>query len=191
MLYALKGKVSGSEPGKLQLETGPFTFEVLVPQSFSASLGSQITLFASLFIREENVVLFGFPTELQKQFFQLALTVPGVGPKLGMALLGAMPLSELARQLQSGNTKALEKVPGVGKKLAQRLVGDLKDKMDSYVGESSADGSGGSAKSEAVAVLVDLGLEPARAWEALESIKSSHHSVDKLVDLSLKKLGKG
>lgn len=186
MLYAIKGKVSGGEPGKLYIGTGPFIFEVLVPQSYSPKTGSDITLFTSLFIREENMVLFGFPSEPQKRFFQLVLTVPGVGPKLGMALLGAMPLSELARHLQTSNTKALEKVSGVGKKLAQRLVGDLKDKVDGYVGASEP----GSSKGEAVAVLVDLGLESAHAWEAVESVHRMHHSVSDLVDLSLKKLGK-
>jgi len=171
------------------VETCPFAFEVFVPQNFSPPKNKEVQLFTSLFIREENLALYGFPTLEQKKFFHLALTVPGVGPKLGLSLLSSMPLHELAHQIQSGNTKALEKISGVGKKLAQRLVGDLKGKVAPFVSKGSTHAS--ARKAEVVEFLVNLGLEPQKAWEAVESLPEGkdERSLDEWVELSLKKLG--
>ncbi len=169
MLYLIRGKALGNELGRLHLDVGFFVLEVMVPTTYLPKPNSEVKLYTSLFIREENLVLYGFPSEAERKFFQLALTVPGVGPKLAMSLLSGMALPELSRYLQDGNTKALEKIPGVGKKLAQRLVGDLKDKAAPFAG--------------------DLGLSPHEARKAVESIPGNDHSVDELVNLSLKKLG--
>lgn len=183
MLHSIKGKVLGQEEGRLHLDVGPFVIEIFVPVSFIAKRNSEIRMFTSMFIREENLVLYGFRDESEKKFFQLALTVPGVGPKLALSLLGTMALSDLACALQEGNTRALEKVPGVGKKLAQRLFGDLKDKAAPFAVEAHM------PKGQAIEVLVDLGLTPVEARKAVEEISGKDHSVNDLVNLSLKKLG--
>lgn len=184
MLATLRGTVIECLEGKLILEVGAFGIELFVPHSFAPKRGSLVTLNTALYIREENLALYGFPSIEEKQFFLLALTVPGVGPKLGMALLSGMPLSELARQIRDGNAKALEKISGVGKKLAQRLIGDLKGKAAPFVREDAA----AEPKSQAVEVLTGLGLDPDEAWRTVESI-AGNHSVNEIVDLSLRRLG--
>lgn len=185
MLHSIKGKVIDSEDGRLHLDIGPFVIEVFVPQSFVPKRGSEIRLHTSMFIREEVLVLYGFRDESEKKFFQLALSVPGVGPKLGMSLLSGMALPDLAEALADGNTKALEKVPGVGKKLAARLVGDLKDKMTPFAAVS------GKPIGQAVEILVELGLSPIEARKAMEEFREGDRSVNDLVNLTLKKLGGG
>jgi Holliday junction DNA helicase RuvA len=184
MLAGIKGKVIFHEPGKLLLEVGPVIFEILVPLSLHPSVNSEINLFTALFIREENVVLLGFASEIEKVFFYLVLTVPGVGPKLALSIVGFMPVPDLAAMIESGSSKSLERIPGVGKKLAQRLIGDLKGKVSKFAAESL-----GGPESQAVEILVDLGLEQGKAWEAVKSFHSEQHSVDELVNLSLKRLG--
>lgn len=184
MLSTVKGTVIGCREGKLQLEVGAFALAVSVPASFSVPLGSFVKLYTSLFIREENLVLYGFATETEQSFFHLALSVQGVGPKLAMSLLGSMPFPELIDCLKSGNAKALKKVNGVGEKTAERLVAELKGKVRSYSPDAKP------PKGKAVEVLVDLGLESSKAWEAVESISGDDHSVNELVNLSLEKLGK-
>lgn len=186
MLHAVSGNIGFCQDGRLELEVGPFRLEILVPLSYRSKTGKRATLYTSLFVREENLVLYGFTTEAEKKFFQLALTVPGVGPKLALSLLSGMPLADLARHIQSGNAKALEKISGVGKKLASRLVGDLKEKAAPFAAVV-----GKEPKEEAVEILVDLGLEREKAWEAVESVPGNPRSVDDLVNLSLKKLGEG
>lgn len=183
MLHMIKGKVGKCEEGKVYVDVGSFVIELLVPHSFIPKTNTQVRLFTSMFIREDRVVLYGFFREAEKRFFHLALTVPGVGPKLALSLLSGMPVSDLACALQDGDTRSLEKISGVGKKLAQRLVNDLKDKVAGFaVGANHA-------KGEAVEILVDLGLPMPEARKAIEEIDGGEHSVNDLVNLSLKKLG--
>lgn len=192
MLAGIKGKVLLHEPGKLLLEVGPAVLEIAVPLSFHPSVHSEIKLFTSLFIREENMVLYGFASEIEKLFFHQVLTVPGVGPKLALSIVGFMPIPEMAFLIQSGNSKALEKIPGVGKKLAQRLIGDLKEKAAKFAVEYSDKSDTqtfAKPESQAIEILVDLGLDQEKAWTAVKSFGSQNHSVDDLVNLSLKKLG--
>lgn len=186
MLQSVKGRVVGVEDGRLYLDVGPVVLDVIVPAQYFPKRNSDIRLFTSMFIREEVLTLYGFSTEAEKKFFTLALTVPGVGPKLAMSLLGAMALPALAMSIQEGNHKALEKVPGVGKKLAQRLIGDLKEKVTPYITESMKPQH---PETMAVEVLVDLGLSPIEARKAVDSVSIKGKSLNELVELSLKKMG--
>jgi len=80
-------------------------------------------------VREGSISLFGFPDRAERRLFSLVISAHGVGPALGLAILGSLSPSELVRAVTSGDVDALTIVPGVGKKTAQRLVMELAERI--------------------------------------------------------------
>ena len=80
-------------------------------------------------VREDAIQLFGFLTSQEKDAFVLLTSVSGVGPKLALSVLSALPVSDLVSAIQSGDVEKLTTVPGIGNKSASRLVLELKDKV--------------------------------------------------------------
>jgi Holliday junction DNA helicase RuvA len=91
--------------------------------------GPQITLLTHTLVREDDLSLFGFTNDEELEVFELLLTVSGIGPKVALALLSALPASDLARAAAGEDVRTLTRVPGVGAKTAQRLVLELKEKL--------------------------------------------------------------
>jgi Holliday junction DNA helicase RuvA len=90
--------------------------------------GEAVALFTELQVREDGWTLFGFPTLVEKEWHRLLLTVPGVGAKVSLALLGALGPDSLGRSIALGDWATLARAKGVGPKTAQRIVNELRDK---------------------------------------------------------------
>ena len=107
-------------------------YEVQVSQRLWAQLpppGDPITLHVHHTIREDGWTLFGFASRHERELFRELVAVNGVGPQMGLALLGAMGLEELVGAIVEGNTKLLSQAPGVGKRTAERLALELRQKL--------------------------------------------------------------
>lgn len=91
--------------------------------------GSRSTLLATLVVREDAMQLYGFSTADERDVFNLLTSVSGVGPKVGLAVLSGMTVSEVETALFAGDHATFQKVPGIGKRTAERLVVELKDKV--------------------------------------------------------------
>lgn len=131
------GSVRGSvlerlTSGEVLVEVGGVGYRVLVPSSALATLqpGTPAFLFTHLHVREDAMVLFGFPTRDERDTFEVLLGASGVGPKLALAILSVHQPSSLRRALLEDDLDALTLVPGVGKRTAQRLLVDLKARLD-------------------------------------------------------------
>lgn len=132
MIAQLTGKVARFVGNAVVLDVQGVGYKVFVPVSVIERLpinGEIVTLITHTQVREDDLSLFGFLDEIDQRLFELLITVPGVGPKMALALLSAMPSEELARVISSGDTRTLSKAPGVGAKTAQRVVLDLRDKL--------------------------------------------------------------
>ena len=132
MIAQLTGKVARFIVNAVVLDVQGVGYKVFVPVSVIERLpinGEIVTLITHTQVREDDLSLFGFLDEIDQRLFELLITVPGVGPKMALALLSAMPSEELARVISSGDTRTLSKAPGVGAKTAQRVVLDLRDKL--------------------------------------------------------------
>jgi len=118
--------------GEVLVEVGGVGYRVLVPLGALAALtaGSPAFLFTHLHVREDAMVLFGFPTRDERDTFEVLLGASGVGPKLALAILSVHSPSVLRRVLIEDDLDALTLVPGVGKRTAQRLLVDLKARLD-------------------------------------------------------------
>lgn len=132
MIGSVRGQVlERTATGEVLVEVNGVGYRALVPSSSYSQLepGSQAFLFTHLHVREDAMVLFGFLTREERDCFESLITVNGVGPKLGLAILGVHPVNALRRALMDDDVDALCVVPGVGKRTAQRLLIDLKAKL--------------------------------------------------------------
>jgi Holliday junction DNA helicase RuvA len=130
-------------------------------------------------VREDAIRLFGFASEVERNWFRTLQTIQGVGSKVSLAVLGTLSPQDLANAVALQNWAAVEQTPGVGKKLAQRIVAELKDKAPAlsvaglHVPTASAATNGaavapqGDAPAEAISALTNLGYNPAQASAAV------------------------
>ncbi len=132
--------------------------------------GTSARLLTHHLVREDQQALYGFRTSEELAFFELLLTVTGVGPKVALAIVSSRPAKDLQLAVFQGDEAVLTAVPGVGKKLAARVVLELKEKVAVAGGEAVAAGGGrdraGAAESEVVAALQALGYSASEAREA-------------------------
>jgi Holliday junction DNA helicase RuvA len=143
----------------------------------SAKLGEPIALWTHEQQREDGREFYGFATPDELEFFWKLITVSGVGPKMGLTIVGASNLNAVKKWIDDGNVAALSEIHGVGKKTAQKIVLELKGKLAEAV-------AGGD---EAADALVGLGYSREEARAAVEGIEGS---VEDRVRAALKRLGK-
>jgi Holliday junction DNA helicase RuvA len=121
-----------SATGEVLVEVGGVGYRVQVSATSLASLGDlgdPVFIHVHTHVREDAIVLFGFPTREERACFEALLGAHGVGPSLGLAILSAHSPASLARALATDDVEALTLVPGVGKKTAARLLVELKAKL--------------------------------------------------------------
>lgn len=131
MLYYLIGTVSEIGQNSIILEVGGIGFQVNTSlQTISdVKTGSQVKLYISESIGENNYDLYGFSEQREKRFFELLISISGVGPKAAISVLSVMNTDELVHVVMTDDIKALTAAPGIGKKIAQRILLELRDKL--------------------------------------------------------------
>ena len=202
MIASLTGRLAFKAPTHLVLDVHGVGYEVFIPLSTYyglPNLSESTSLSVHTHVREDAIQLFGFLTSQEKDAFVLLTSVSGVGPKLALSVLSALPVSDLVSAIQSGDVEKLTTVPGIGHKSASRLVLELKDKVEKlHPGLASASevpGQGQDATfDDALSALVNLGYRPQDAKEALKQVKKSNAESIVLKDMireSLKELARG
>ena len=143
-------------------------------------IGEAVKLYTYTCVREDAFQLFGFLTRSDLEIFKKLITVNGIGPKGGLAILSVMDADDLRFAIMSGDAKAISKAPGIGAKTAQRVILDLKDRIsidDEMISREIAQGSAASfradtpQKQEAIAALVSLGYGQAESTKAVNAIE--------------------
>jgi Holliday junction DNA helicase RuvA len=131
MISQLTGTVRQLSTEKVVLEVGGVGYLISITPRTSAqiTMGSAITLSTTLVVREDSMTLFGFLESKDRDIYEVLQTVSGIGPKVALAITGAMTPDGLAQAIASEDIGAIEKVPGIGKKGAQRLILELKGKL--------------------------------------------------------------
>ncbi|MBU0505364.1 MAG: Holliday junction branch migration protein RuvA [bacterium] len=132
MIGFLSGTIHSKEDMKAIINVSGVGYDVLISQTTLAAIGEagdSVRLEIYTHVNESTFQLFGFQNTKEKKFFQKLISVSGVGPKLALTMLSAMPLYALAQALAQGNLATLTSISGVGKKTAERLVVELKDKF--------------------------------------------------------------
>lgn len=141
MIGRLTGAVvEEGEGGTLVVDVNGVGYEVIAPLGTRGRLGPSslqpgagsppVTLFVHTHVREDALQLFGFASLEEREAFRIVIGISNVGPKLALALLGAITVGDLAAAVARGDSGGLTKIPGVGKKTAERLVLELKGKLN-------------------------------------------------------------
>ncbi len=163
--------------------------------------GAAASLLIETQVREDAISLFGFADALERDWFRLLTTVQGVGAKVALAILSALPPERLAQAIAAQDKAAITQADGVGPKLGLRIVTELKDKAAIFgvMTASSPDGAAQPQKvdgvmGDAVSALVNLGYRRMEAFAAVA--KAAQHlgdgvKIDALIRASLAELSKG
>ena len=135
MIGKLKGKLVEVDKNVGLIETsGGVFYQVFLPTSLLSSIinyPSSIEIYTYLQVRDDALVLFGFETKQQHDFFLLLLSVSGVGPKTAFTVISALKTEEIVRAVTSNEVDALTKVPGLGRKTAMKIILELSSKFKS------------------------------------------------------------
>ena len=130
-------------------------YRIYIPSTYILpSKGEKYSVYTYFHVREDNQTLFGFETEEDRDLFELLISVSGIGPKIGLAIMSTYSKKELDSILNDGDAKKLSKVSGLGMKGAQKIILELRGKIDLKGGEES----GGNAVKELKEVLKTLGF---------------------------------
>ncbi len=197
MFAFIEGKVCDKSGGMLVLETGGIGFQLSCSMNTlqaAPAIGESMRCHTYFSVREDAMELFGFATRAEKELFLRLISVSGVGAKMALALLGAMPLKDLELAILMEDITALTRAPGIGRKTAQRIALELKDKVSqaeldslSAAGEPAPTATAqGSAVSEALEALAALGYSPVEARSALQKVKDQSDKADELISLALR-----
>ena len=191
MISRLTGTVVHSDLKSIVLDVQGVGYKVFVtPDIFTkAKNGSGLTLWTYLAVRENALDLYGFFSMAELNYFELLLTVSGIGPKTAMGILNAASVQSLQTAIQTGDTSHLTKVSGIGKKVAEKIVLELKDKAIE-VGENPELKSIMKNDADALEALKSLGYSPTEAREALKELPKTITKTNDKIKEALKILGK-
>jgi holliday junction DNA helicase RuvA len=166
MIASVHGVVAAVSSDSIVIETGGIGYRVFCgPSTLSVvRSGEKLKLFTHHLIREDLQALYGFRSVEELGFFELLITVTGVGPKVGLSLLSSRPVTDLQLAILQGDEAVLTAVSGVGKRLAGRIILELKEKVAAAGSVGGAGGTGGT--SEVVAALQALGYSAGEAHDA-------------------------
>lgn len=169
MIAFVEGVVDEVREGAVVVRAGSWGVEVLAPAATTAKLrtGEPVRLRTHLQVREDAMVLYGFADDAGLRMFRLLLGTSGVGPKLALAVLSALPMQVIATAVANDDPALLAAAPGVGKRTAERIVLELKSRMpdDLLLGAGDAAAAPrsvlGQEGEDAVAALIALGYRDA------------------------------
>ena len=179
MIGRLRGMVVAQGEDWLILDVGGVGYEVHCSSRLLASLANhegELTLAIETHVREDQIRLYGFQSEAERQWFRLLQSVQGVGARVALSILGTLNPQDIANAIALQDKAAVSRAPHVGPKLAVRIVTELKDKAPvlalASVSAPIKGGKGGvapasSANAEAISALVNLGYQQIQASVAI------------------------
>lgn len=195
MIGFLKGKILSLTPETALIETASGVgFEVLVTGTAYDSLAGKKEgeVFTYLQVREDGVSLFGFSSLEEKEMFLKLVSVSGVGPKMGIAILSGMNAGEVATAIAMNDVKRLSTVKGMGKKTAERIILELREKVSANLSAAPSLGEPvpvriSSGDEDAVVALMTLGFTRAESVKAISRAREQGAtSVEDIIMLALK-----
>lgn len=194
MIYSLKGTVQELNPTSVIIDVNGVGYYVGISLQTSEKLvfGKPTFLNIQQIIREDAHLLFGFNTILEKELFNLLISVNGVGPVSALIMLSSLSLEEIATAILSDNSMLLQKVKGIGAKTAERIIVDLRDKVQKFKGsaENISTFVDNKVKEEALSALEVLGIAKKMSEKIADRVlkQNPEFSVEDLVKQILKNI---
>lgn len=203
-MYAyLKGTLEEITEDAIVVEAGNIGYNVKVSTTTAdlmPGIGSEVKIYTYTLVREDTFSLYGFLTRDDLEIFKKLITVNGIGPKGGLAILSVMNADALRFAIMAGDAKAIARAPGVGSKTAERVILDLRDKISledtlqglgqptgTSMGNTGNIGMDNVMKKEAIEALVALGYSASDATTAVKKVAvSEDDTVENILKAALK-----
>lgn len=193
MITFIQGKLVKSTPSTAVVNVGGIGYKILIPTSVFTQLpqmGKEVFLYTSYVVRELSHTLYGFLDEKERELFEAVTNVSGIGPKIGLSLIGHLPIDRLRLAISGNDVVEISKVPGIGKKTAQRLIIEMRDKLGaqqliSLPQHLSAAVTGNSdigVVADAMSALINLGYSQSVAQKA---VAKSMDTLSEKADLAM------
>jgi holliday junction DNA helicase RuvA len=191
MIGQLRGQLISKKPNLALVDVHGVGYEVHIPLTSFYELpeeGSEVRLRIHTHVREDAIVLFGFCTQRERDFFLRLISISGIGPKLAISILSGAPVEELARAIADANLSRLTAIPGVGRKTAERVVLELKSHVAHFLaadekGPVPAAVTGNALQEDILSALVNLGYPKPAAEKALAAVIRSAECARTFEDL--------
>lgn len=179
MIGKLTGKVDSYGEDWVILDVNGVGYIIHCPIRVLQTLpqaGEAASLSIETYVREDQIRLFGFSSDLEREWFRMLMTVQGVGAKVALAILGVLKAGELANAIALQDKAMISRAQGVGKRVAERIVGELKNKAPAYADadpiaiemqDAVTDKRAPRPVADAVSALVNLGYGQAQASAAV------------------------
>jgi holliday junction DNA helicase RuvA len=202
VIAKLKGIIDSYGPDWAIVDVGGVGYLVTCSARTLSALpgvGEAASIAIETFVREDQIRLFGFATDAERDWFRLLITVQGVGPKVALAILSTLTPVELARAVALDDKAMIARAPGVGAKVAGRVVQELKDKGPPVADDSVIARIAGPARgfdgpaADAVSALVNLGYGQVQATAAIAAAgrgRGEAASTEELIRFGLKELAR-
>ena len=187
MIGYLEGEVLASDTKTLTLKVGSVGYRLFTTHEIIQNVKDKketIALWTHLAVRENSQDLFGFTLKEERDFFELLITIPGVGPKSALAVLNAVPTQTLISAISQNDVSYLTKVSGIGKKTADKIVLELRDKIGAV-----SEGSFLDEENDVLDALKSLGYREREIRETLKKIPESISGAGERIKEALKLLG--
>lgn len=155
-----------------------------------SSIGEQVELWIHTVVREDALDLYGFSNKRSLDFFELLLTISGIGPKSALGILSATTVDSIIEAITTGESAYLTKIAGIGKKVVEKIILELKGKIGDNFGFSSDSSKASNADVDALEALKSLGYTHKEAKDALDEVSSEIKGTGEKVKAALKNLSK-
>ncbi len=196
MIASLRGSLIAKLPHYIVIEVSGMGFRVWMPSSSLLALeeiGNEVFILTSLQIRENEMTLYGFLTEGEREIFEKLLSVSGVGPKIALAALSSYSAHCLANLIMCEDADSLAKISGIGKKTAQRIILELRSSfsqsMPAFSDEPSTPVFGSEVMVGAREILSVMGFTSQEIEQACKGYDGERQNSDALVRYALRRLG--
>ncbi|MFC1734421.1 Holliday junction branch migration protein RuvA [candidate division KSB1 bacterium] len=190
MIAQLKGTVTSIGIGSVILDVNGVGYRIHTTLEVIKGLRKEksgVIFFTHLAVRETSMELYGFLNEEEVIFFELLISVSGIGPKSALAIMNLETVSALSSAITQGDTTYLTKVSGIGRKSAEKIILELRDKT---VALSAEDSVLHSEDAETLEALQSLGYSVKEAREVLKALPKDIHGTGERITAALKQLGK-
>jgi Holliday junction DNA helicase RuvA len=173
MIYSIEGALALKEVSFAVVEAGGLGVKLFASKQTLEALplagtGNKVKFFCHLHVREDALDLFGFTAAAELEFFEMLISVSGVGPKSALAILDTAPLDELSAAIKEGRPDLLTRAAGIGRKTAERVIVELRTKVQSSKSGATVDKM--QTDSDLVEALMSLGYHRDQARAALGKV---------------------
>ena len=189
MIDTIIGKIKHKDSNYVILSNNGIGYRIYT-SNFSMSqleLNETEEMYTELVVREDDMSLYGFTTDTERQVYNLLTTVSRIGPRVAIGILSGMTMESIVTAIKTEDVAMLTTAPGVGKKTAERIILELKDKVDNI--EIQDVDISVSPIHEAQSALEHLGYSSYEVLDILKEIYEEDMSVEELIRLTLRQIG--